>query len=69
MNFARYIDALVSFIAGKRRVITKNIVASALDKNYYDNSKVSKELTYTFIPVNESLRYLAKTYLFVLKRM
>ena len=63
LNVARYADALRCLFTGRRRVITKNIVISACEKNYYDNSRIRKELGYSFIPVNESLVYVTDKFL------
>ena len=62
LNLVRYLDGIKTLLTGKRRIITKNIVISALDKNYYDNSKICKELNYLFTPVNEALAYVAEKY-------
>jgi dihydroflavonol-4-reductase len=63
LNLARFADALKALFAGSNRVITKNIVISAQDKNYFDNSKIRHELSYTFMPVSESLAYVSQKYL------
>jgi dihydroflavonol-4-reductase len=62
LNLARYADGLKTIVTGKRRIITKNIITSAQQKSYYDNSKISNELAYTFTPVKETLRYVAEKY-------
>lgn len=62
METGRYADAVISLVSGKRRMITKDIVTSALDHNYYDNSKICRELDYVFSPVQKTLRELCKTY-------
>jgi len=67
LNLARYSDGIRALLTGKRRIVTKNIVMSVLGKNHYDNSKVCKELNYSFIPVNESLAYVAEKYISALK--
>jgi nucleoside-diphosphate-sugar epimerase len=63
MNTARYADGLRSLFTGKKRVLTAALVHSALGKNFYDNSRICKELNYSFIPVRESLAYTAQRYL------
>lgn len=63
LNLARYADGIRVLLSGKKRIITKNIVISALAKNQYDNSKICKELNYSFIPVNEALGYVAEKYM------
>lgn len=63
MHTARYADAVLSLVSGKRRMITKDIITSALDHNFYDNSKICRELNYTFLPVQTTLAEVCKTYL------
>lgn len=67
LNVARYADALRFFFTGKKRVLTKDIVTAALSKTYYDNSKICKELNFSFISVNNSLSYVAERYKVFLK--
>ena len=62
LNLALLSDAILFTITGKKRSFTKNMLQSAQNKHYYDNTKVSKELNYTFIPVKDSLVYVAKLY-------
>lgn len=63
LQAGRLADSIKSVFTGKAPTVTKNIVRSALAKNYYDNSKVVKELGYTFIPVKESLAYISQKFL------
>lgn len=67
VNMARYADWFRVLLTGKKRIITKDIVASALSKNYYDNSKICRELNYAFTPVNQSLDFVSEKYLTHLK--
>ncbi|MFI5141220.1 MAG: NAD-dependent epimerase/dehydratase family protein [Bacteroidia bacterium] len=62
LNLALLSDATLSTITGKKRSFTKNMLQSAQNKHYYDNKKVSKELNYQFIPVKDSLAYVADLY-------
>jgi len=62
MHSARYADALFSLLTGKKRLITKDIITSALDRNYYDNSKICRELNYVFSPIDKTLQKVCKTY-------
>jgi len=63
MHTARYADAVLSMVSGKKRMITKDIITSALDHNFYDNSKICRELNYTFSPIQNTLGEVCKTYL------
>lgn len=62
LNLALYGDAFLSTITRKKRSFTKSMLQSALNKHYYDNSKLTKELGYHFIPVKDSLAYVAGLY-------
>lgn len=63
MHTGRYADAVVSLLVGKKRMITSDIITSASERNYYDNSKICRELNYIFMPVKETLASVCKTYL------
>jgi nucleoside-diphosphate-sugar epimerase len=62
METGRYADVLVSLISGKRRMITKDIITSALDRHYYDNSKICRELNYVFLPMQKTFREVCDAY-------
>ncbi|HKC68816.1 MAG TPA: NAD-dependent epimerase/dehydratase family protein [Bacteroidia bacterium] len=62
LHLALYADAFLSAITLKKRNFTKSMLQSAQNKHYYDNSKVTKELNYQFIPVKDSLTYVAGLY-------
>lgn len=62
METGRYADAMVSLVSGKRRMITKDIITSALDRNFYDNSKICRELNYVFSPMKETFREVCEAY-------
>lgn len=62
MNSARFGDAIVSMLIGKRRMVTKDIITSALARNFYDNSKICRELNYVFSPMKKTLEEVCKTY-------
>lgn len=63
MHAARYADAIFSMLSGRRRMITKDIITSALARNFYDNSKICRELNYVFSPMEKSFAEVCKTYL------
>ncbi|HTA62427.1 MAG TPA: NAD-dependent epimerase/dehydratase family protein [Bacteroidia bacterium] len=62
LNLALFGDAFLSTITGKKRSFTKSMLQSAQNKHYYNNTKVCKELNYQFIPVANSLAYVANLY-------
>lgn len=66
MQAGLYLDAFVSFITGKRRMITRDIITSALQKNFYDNSKICKEINYVFSPMKSAFSEACKNYLSIL---
>ncbi len=67
LNLARHADFFRALFTEKRRIVTKDIVASALTKNYFDNTKICKELGYSFTTVNQSLAFSAEKYLTYIK--
>ena len=50
------LDAVRSMITGRESVITRESSKIALDKHFYSNRKICRELGYTFKPVMESVR-------------
>jgi dihydroflavonol-4-reductase len=62
LNAALVADTIKGFFIQKRPGITRNIISSALSKSFYDNTRVQTELNYKFIPVKESLSYVAGLY-------
>lgn len=62
LNAALIASSVANIFSSKKSFITKSIIQSAQKKTFYDNSKVSKELNYKFIPVKESLAYIANLY-------
>lgn len=63
MHSARYADSFISVLSGRRRMVTKDIITSALARNFYDNSKICRELNYVFSPMEKTLAEVCKTYL------
>ena len=62
LHLAWMADKLYSLFSRRKPELSKNIILSATSKSYYDNTKVCKELNYKFLPVNESLFYVADWY-------
>ena len=62
LNLALAGDTLRRVITNGKPTLTKSMVQSAHNKSYYDNTRVCKELNYKFIPVKESLAYVAGLY-------
>jgi hypothetical protein len=66
MHSARYADAVISLVSGKKRMVTADIITSALARNYYDNSKICRELNYVFSPISKTFEEVCKTYAYSL---
>ena len=62
LNLALAGERILALFANRKPVLTKSTIQSAVSKHYYDNSKVCKELNYHFIPVKDSLAYVANLY-------
>ena len=62
LNIALVADIIKSVFTQKRPGLTRNIVRSAQSRSFYDNTRVQRELAYTFIPVKESLAHVANLY-------
>lgn len=62
LNAALAASAIKSLFTQKSSAITKNTIQTLQSKNYYDNSKVCKELSFQFRSVKESLIYVADLY-------
>ncbi len=62
LNAGWVISSFAQLFSKKRFVITKSVIQSAQKKTYYTNSKVCTELNYKFIPVKDSLAYIADLY-------
>jgi nucleoside-diphosphate-sugar epimerase len=62
LNAALVFSIITNIFSRKKSFITKNVIQSAQKKTYYDNTKVCKELNYQFVPVKESLKYVASLY-------
>jgi dihydroflavonol-4-reductase len=62
LNVALVFSAITNIFSHKKSIITKSVIQSAQKKTYYDNTKVCKELSCQFIPVKDSLAYVAGLY-------
>lgn len=63
LNTGLVFSTIGNLFLPKKSFLTKSVVQSAQKKTYYDNAKVCKELTYSFIPVKDSLAYIAGLYM------
>lgn len=62
MTLGLYADSVFSMLTGRKRILTRDIITSALQKNFYDNSKISRELNYVFSPMKDTLREVCQNY-------
>ncbi len=62
LNAALVFSTTKNIFSRKKSFITKSVIQSAQKKTYYDNTKVCKEINYKFIPIKESLAYVAGLY-------
>lgn len=56
LNFAGWIDRLISKITGKKVLLTNEIIHSATKKECYSSQKIRKVLDFTFIPINKCIK-------------
>jgi len=63
LKLAYIFDNLRSKLFFSKPVITKEIIEAAVRKSYYSNNKIIKELNYHFIPINESVKYIAEKFI------
>ena len=50
-------------LRGKRSNITPGIIRSALEKNYYNGEAVREAIEFNYLPMEETIRYMAAHYL------
>ncbi|NER14601.1 NAD-dependent epimerase/dehydratase family protein [Leptobacterium flavescens] len=55
LNLLRRMDAIRSFFNGKEQVFTKATIDAALNRNYYSNEKIKKDLNISFQPLEKSI--------------
>jgi nucleoside-diphosphate-sugar epimerase len=51
-----WIEALRTSVTGKKSLITKESARSAVKKYFYSNEKIKKELNFSFIPIDETVK-------------
>lgn len=63
LKIAYIFDNIRAKLTFTNKVITKEITEAAVRKSYYSNSKIKEQLNYSFIPVNETIKYMTKEFL------
>jgi dihydroflavonol-4-reductase len=63
LHFAGNVSALWSFFTGGKAIFSKEIVSSALKKNRYDGSKITKLFGFSYRSAEQAIRHTAKCFL------
>jgi len=61
-SFLRRIDAIRSFITGKKRVITKDSANSLHRKTYYSSKKIKNSIGFEFTPIKSVIKEVCASY-------
>lgn len=63
LSMGSWLDAVYSSFTGKERRLTPDIAKAALEKSYFNNEKIRNTLHPQFIPIRESVEWIAADYL------
>ncbi|MES2566358.1 MAG: NAD-dependent epimerase/dehydratase family protein [Bacteroidota bacterium] len=63
MTIGRCLDGIRSVFSNKEQLITKETVEAGLDRNSYSNERIKKTLNYKFTPLEETVRFISRSYL------
>ncbi len=63
LQIARVLDLIANRILGKKRLITKDSIKALAERQFYDNSKIKKDLNFTFTAVDTSIERYCKLFL------
>ena len=61
-SFFRRIDAIISFISGKKRLITKDSAKSLHNRTHYSSEKIKKSIGFEFTPVKSVIKEVCISY-------
>ena len=61
-KFLRRIDAVVTFITRKKRLITKESVRSLHGKTQYSSEKIKKQINFNFEPISQVIKEICAIY-------
>jgi nucleoside-diphosphate-sugar epimerase len=56
------IDFFLGFVAGKKRVLSKQLVRTLSENEHYSSEKISKELNYSFVPISTVINETAQLF-------
>lgn len=62
IGIVTFFESILSSLTGKRPFLTKDSVKNALVDQQFSSEKIKKQLGYTFIPVEESVKDAVKAY-------
>jgi dihydroflavonol-4-reductase len=68
LKIAQWANGFWSFLSGKEQLITKETVASALERNTYSNHQIKQTISHQFIPLTETVKFVCAAYLKDLKQ-
>jgi len=54
---------VMSFLTGKEPALTRETARSSMKKSYYDGSKITRAIDFSYTPVRETIRNIAKIFL------
>ena len=60
VNIAYRFDWIVSILFKRKRRLDRNSANASYSKNYYSNEKITLELDYTFLDINEYIKTISK---------
>ena len=60
VKIAYRIDWIVSIILNRKRKLDRNSANASYSKNYYSNEKITRELNYTFLDIQEYIKTISK---------
>ena len=61
-SFLRRMDAIISFVTGKKRLITKDSANSLHSKTYYSSDKIKRSIDFEFTPIKSVIKEVCVSY-------
>lgn len=62
LNTASFFEKIVSMFSGGSWQLSQETISSLTDKNTYNNNKIVSQLSYNFIPLHDSVKFICKAY-------
>jgi len=63
LNLGWVADSLLSFVLGRKPILTRAIINSSLNRQLYANNKICTALNYKFTPIPQVLQTICQSYL------